>query len=130
MGYRLHHATTYKVEYGKGFFNHSHAELEELLQAIFPSFYTNCESTHWEIQKDELKGFIDYAENEDVKSYFDVFCGDRIYVDEGYTYERFEKELKAFELLTDYSLPEIVEIFRRWYEESEQELDFVILEWY
>lgn len=129
MGYRLHHATTYKVEYGQGFFNHSGAELEELLQAIFPSFYTNNESTHWEIDKDELKAFIDYAENEDVKSYFNVFRGDRILY-EGYSYERFEKELKTFEQLTIYTLYEVVSIFRRWYEESEQELDFVVLEWY
>lgn len=128
MGYRLYHATTYKVEYGQGFFNHSCTELEELLQAIFPSFYTNDESTHWEIQKDELKAFVYYAENEDVKSYFDVFCGDSIH--DEYTYERFEKELRAFELLTDYTLDEVVSIFRRWYEESEQELDYVILEWY
>jgi hypothetical protein len=61
MGYRLHHATTYKVEYGQGFFNHSCTELEEFLQAIFPSFYTDNESVHWEISKDELKAFIDYA---------------------------------------------------------------------
>lgn len=77
---------------------------------------------------DELKAFIDYAENKDVQSYFNVFCGDRIY--DEYTYERFEKELKVFELLTIYTLDEVVSIFRRWYEESEQELDFVILEWF
>lgn len=128
MGYRLHHATTYKVEYGQGFFNHSYAELEELLQAIFPSFYTNDESTHWEISKDELKAFIDYGEDGTIPDYFNGYLSENQY--DEYTYERFEKELNTFELLTDYSLPEIIEIFRRWYEESEQELDFVILEWY
>lgn len=128
MGYRLHHATTYKVEYGQGFFNHSHAELEELLQAIFPSFYTNDESTHWEISKDELKAFIDYGEDGTIPDYFNGYLSENQY--DEYTYERFEKELNTFELLTDYSLPEIIEIFRRWYEESEQEIDFVILEWY
>lgn len=128
MGYRLHHATTYKVEYGQGFFNHSGAELEELLQAIFPSFYTNDESTHWEISKDELKAFIDYGEDGTIPDYFNGYLSENQY--DEYTYERFEKELKAFEQLTIYTLDEVVSIFRRWYEESEQELDFVILEWY
>jgi hypothetical protein len=128
MGYRLHHATTYKVEYGQGFFNHSGAELEELLQAIFPSFYTNDESTHWEIQKDELKAFIDYGEDGTIPNYFNVYLSENQY--DEYTYDNFEEQLMELEKVTDYSLPEIVKIFRLWYEESEQELDYVILEWY
>lgn len=64
MGYRLHHTTTYKVEYGQGFFNHSGAELEELLQAIFPSFYTNDESTHWKSQKMNSKHSLTIAKTE------------------------------------------------------------------
>lgn len=59
MGYRLHYATTYKVEYSGGFGNHLTEDLNNLIAGICPgAFFDRDEiaySTEIEIYNEELK---------------------------------------------------------------------------
>jgi hypothetical protein len=83
MGYRLHYATTYKVEYSGGFGNHLTKDLNNLIADICTgAFFDSDEiaySTEIEIYNEELKEGIKklkkYNDTQFKSMYTDLYNG-------------------------------------------------------
>lgn len=65
MGYRLHCATKYEVEYSGGRFNHKCEEFHDLLQACDATYTGESCDNEFEVTKTEWKKAIDNLRNLD-----------------------------------------------------------------
>ena len=65
MGYRLHCATKYEVEYSGGRFNHKCEEFHDLLQACDATYTGESCDNEFEVTKTEWKMVIDILRNLD-----------------------------------------------------------------
>ena len=109
MGYRLHYATTYQIEYGGGYFNHK-TEINELLvekcDATYNEITPEC-SDHLEVDRVDLEKLVLDIKNNP---------------------KEFEEYLATKGW--DYTLDDFVEIFEEMIAKSYQRNDFVVLSWY
>lgn len=109
MGYRLHAAKLYKVEYGTGLFNHQEEELNDLL-AECPSAVGNdnelCFASEIEVDKSDLVTLIHRL---------------RTMSDEQFAEYKFS---------SNYTKDIVADNLQRFLDEADQDLDYVKLFWY
>ena len=112
MGYRLHYASTYKVEYGGGYCNHCQEEFNVFLWHLcgYEWAWANDDEVAYadkfEISKDVLEDAV-----ERLKEYSD-------------------DELPAELQDANFSVQEIETILRRCLEDSDPDYDYVRFSWF
>lgn len=111
MGYRLHVAKTYRVEYGDGYFNHCTETINTIISELCPCAYFDGEqkdfSTRIEINREELQEAVQTIKND--TEYYDRLLSSR---------------------RVDYNATEFADILQHYLKESDQKNDFVVLEWF
>lgn len=112
MGYRLHTAKTYKVEWDyNGYFNHCTEAINELIAELCPcAFFDDeqkCFSSRIEINRDELQEAVQSIKNDT---------------------EYYDRLLYARNI--DYNAEEFADILQHYLKDSDQRNDFVVLEWF
>lgn len=109
MGYRLHYATAYRVEYAGGYFNHK-TEINRLLADKCNASYNEYDpedSDHLEVDRAELVELV-----QDIKERPDYY---RAYLSSNGW---------------DYSLEDFISIFEEMINKSDQSNEFIVLSWY
>jgi nicotinamide riboside kinase len=111
MGYRLHVAKTYRVEYGDGYFNHCTETINQLLGELCPCAWFDdeqrCFSTKWEIVREELQEAIQTIKNDT---------------------EYYDRLLRSRNI--EYDAKEFAEILETYLKQSDKDNDYVVLEWF
>lgn len=104
MGYRVHYATTYKVEYGNGRFNHQSEGFNTLLIKYCENFYGDEEDSVYSKKIEVLKEDLQ-------KAILSI------------------KELKESPL-EEYSIEDIVEFLEEALEKGESDNDYIVFYWF
>ena len=111
MGYRLHVAKTYRVEYGDGYFNHCTETINNLLGELCSCAYFDGEqkdfSTRIEINREELQEAVQTIKND--TEYYDKFLLQRNIA---------------------YDAKEFAEILEEYLKQSDEHNSYVVLEWF
>lgn len=119
MGYRLHYAKKYDVQYGGGYFNHNSGAINELLKDLVELVggyvYYNQESIFdsdvIEIDKTYFIDIIEHLRENNLSPYVGA---------------KLDKALKDI----DYTQTEFIDILQGIYENSAPDISYVRLEWY
>ena len=109
MGYRLHYAKAYHVEYGGGYFNYK-TQINRLLADECYAFYNEESpenSDRLEVARISLQEFV-----ADIKK-------------NPKTYEEYISKNGW-----DYSLEDFIAIFEEMIEKSDQRNDFIVISWF
>lgn len=119
MGYRLHFAKTYKVEWDGGYFSNGELDqVEEMFRTeLDGGFFAEEYSNSWEINKDELKAYISALKGlppADPNKYFktDEYGSKRDVTAYGYTNQ------------------DMIEILEDMLKNSEPDEDYIRIEWF
>lgn len=114
MGYRLHYAKQFKVEWDGGYFSGGDVDkVAELLMENCETFHSDENSDIWEVDKEELKEYIEQLKKTKMTStnkYFDESGKDM--ATEGYTNG------------------DLVEILTEILEGSEPSESYIRMEWF
>ncbi len=109
MGYRLHYATTYQIEYGGGYFNHK-TEINRLLAEKCDAYYNEDSaeySNHLEVERKEVVKLV--QDIKDNPQWYEAYIASNGW---------------------DYSIEDFVEIFEEMIEKSDQSNNFIVIHWY
>lgn len=102
MGYRLHYAKEYKVEWAGGFFNYGTDEFEELLENELLDSWSDEDKAEYEVSRQSLKAYLDKIKDKTGKNKY----------------------------LTDYTNKEVYEELDEILKQSDQDIDYIRLSWY
>ena len=110
MGYRLHYATTYKVVYGGGEFNHETYAVNSLLNELCPYLWDN---------NDTDTGYADELEitREDAANAIK-------------TLEEWDSQGKEWKEGCGYKYAHVAEFLKEALEHSDKDNDFIRLSWF
>lgn len=111
MGYRLHYATKYQVEYEGGHFNHKQEEINILLHEY-------CDGLSWDGDFVEYSDRLEVPRSELIALIYEI-SKDR---------EKFEEWIKEHDF--DYSPEDLIAILAEWIAKSDSRNDFVVLSWF
>lgn len=103
MGYRLHFASKYQVEYGGGAFSHNSYEFAELARAELDAAFEDEDGSWYEIMPDVLKEYIT---------------------------KLLKKPGTKNEYLTDYTNKEVAQELQEILDGYDKSNDYIRLEWF
>lgn len=114
MGYRLHYAKKYQVEWDGGYFTGSELDqVAAMFRGELESFHEDDRADIWELNKEELKQYIKKLRSfppADANAYFD---------EEG-------RDVQA----QGYTNQDMIEILTEVLENSEPTEDYIRIEWF
>ena len=81
MGYRLHYAKKYQIEWDGGFLGRYSQEWDKFIENVFNDYWVDENQIEYAINKQELKDYIDFIEElglERKNEYFDEYTNREI----------------------------------------------------
>lgn len=131
MGYRLHYASKYDVQYKGGFFNHNTELVNELLnnlvELVSGHLWYNGEELYYsntlEIDKAYFLDIIKYLKGEYLFKDEEL-----LYYEE--TLLHMEESIDKSLIALDYTREKFIEILQSIYDNSAPEINYIRLEWY
>ena len=118
MGYRLHFAKQFKVDWDGGYFSGSELDtVAEMFRKELESFWTDEHSDIWEINKEELEGYISK-----LKSYPPAAANSYFKTDEVGE----KRDVATY----GYTNQDMIEILEHMLKNSEPNEDYIRIEWF